>query len=436
MIKQYVNLPVKAADHHGSRVTLEVQANNLGTTRIGVSEWWVEDAPGATNTALKYLSATERARPRRTHSRNQSNTFRNTLLLPHTGGDKYKVKCSKRGNRSSPVDVEEFETWRKIYYTVHYMNAQCLATFTAVKARFEDAFKTPAFIELEQAGSLQTLVDEPNTLASNSLPHLYRRHPPLANKPFHLRIVVLNDIYDLEDGEYDERSVTSLITMINTENPLSDVSPTHWLRQARARVVGRRNQWLNIQRYTTKVSDTEIRVDVTGHRQLAAAINAGQRIRIRIRTRERDHYLGHSIGNFCCVRINETGTPAEIETTILQTFTHEVGHGFQQVVRRERTYDGNGNFKAWERNPMHHDDRFGGQGPHCAVNARRERDPDTPSGWTYEHNPGAGSLCTMFFRDDDAVDSDGKFCDSHCTPRLRRVNLDAAHMRAQGWGRF
>jgi hypothetical protein len=64
------------------------------------------------------------------------------------GGDKYKPRCSRLRDHSNPVDVEEFETWRKIYYSVHWMNAQCLATFNAVKTRFEAAF-LQAFIELE-----------------------------------------------------------------------------------------------------------------------------------------------------------------------------------------------------------------------------------------------------------------------------------------------
>jgi hypothetical protein len=434
MVKQYVNLPTKSKDHHGSRVPLEVEASNLGAGKIGVSYWWVEDAPGATNTDLKYLSSTERARPRRTRTRNKKKKFRNTALLPHAGGDKYKVKCSKNKDHSDPKDVEEFETWRKIFYTVHYMNAQCLATFNAVKGRFEAAYKDDAFIELEQSTIKKTLLDEPHTLATDpALGHLYKKNPPLKRKPFHLRIVVLNDIYDLINGRYTETGVSSKVTTITSDNPLSDISAKHFLRRARARVEPSGTSY-SIRKFVTKTGDDTIEVDLTKHKQLSKAIDKGKTIRIVVATRERDHYLGHSLGNFCCVRINETGTPAEIETTILQTFTHEVGHGFQQVVEREANYDGAGNFSAWENNPMWHDDDYGGQGPHCHTNAKLDPDPDTASGQTYIHD--SGTLCTMFFRDDDDVDVDGKFCAGHCIPRLKRVNLDKAHMKAQGWNRF
>jgi hypothetical protein len=434
MIKQYVNLPNRASDHHGSRVTLEVQASNLSSTRIGASEWWVEPSAGATNEDTKYLSGPERAQPARAVVRNRHNKFKNQVLLPHVGGDQWKVKCSKRGETSSAVDVEDFETWRKIYYTVHYMNNACRDIFNAVKGRFEAAYKDDAFIELEQAATRRTLVDEHHTLASDpALPHLYRRSPPLRNKPFHLRIVVLNDIYDLKDAEYRQNGVSDLVTTIDTNDPLSDISPRHFLKRARARIEPS-GRWFSIRHQVTKTSDREIQVDVTRHRQLARAINAGRTIRFVIQTRERDHYLGHSIGNFCCVRINERGTPAQIQTTILQTFTHEVGHGFQQAVRREANYDGAGNFTAWEDNPNWHNDAYGGQGPHCHTNAKLIADPDTTSGQIYTHD--AGTLCTMFFRDDADVDADGQFCAGHCLPRLKRVNLDAAHMLAKHWGRY
>lgn len=426
MIKQYVNLPNRARDHHGPRVRLEVQAASLGPNRVGVSEWWVEPV-GGDNTDQRYLSRGQRARMETSRVRNQRNTFRNTLLLPHVGGDKHKPRCSKRGDRANAVEMEEFETWRKIYYTVHWMNPQCLATFNAVKGRFEDAFKD-GFIELVQRKTLRTRVDETRTRSTNALEHLYRTQPPLPDKPFHLRIVVLNDIYDVSDHSYDEAGVTTKVVTIDTDNPLTDRRREPWLRHAEARI--NNGRWFNIRGLTRKTGDSEVTVDMTAHHRLSRAIDQGRDVDVRVGTRERDHYLGHSIGNFCCVRINETGTPAQIQTTILQTFTHEVGHGFQQAVRRERTFNAAGNGNGWDNNATWHTNNFGGQGPHCSTNAVLGPDASTTSGQSYRLS--AGTLCTMFYRDDPAVDAAGKFC-ANCLPRLKRVKLGAAQMRLQGW---
>jgi hypothetical protein len=430
MIKQYVNLPPDAPRAHGARVGLSAEAASLAEPDVGFTEWWVEPS-GADNVDARYLARVARARARHPERRNLRGRFTNTLILPHVGGDRYKVRCSKRGDRSSPLEVEEIETWRKIYYTVHYMNAACLTIFNNVKTKLLAAFEE-AFIELKEEAVLRTLRDEPKTRSSNALEHLYRRRPGLANRPFHLRIVVLNDIYDVEDGEYTQTGVAAKVTVIATDQPLTDLTATHWRRRARARIepAGR---WMGIRAFASKTGERSITVDLGGHPQLSKAIDDGNTLAIEVATRERGHYLGHSLGNFCCVRINETGTQAEIEQTILQTFTHEIGHGFQQAVRRERTYDASGVANGWENNPRWHDDAFGGQGPHCSTNAKLAADPDTTSGQTYVHD--TGTMCTMFFRDDPAVDADGKFCDT-CKPRLRRVNLGERRMREKGWNWF
>jgi len=425
-IKQYVNLRYDADENHGSRIRLEVEADQLGDEDVGRAEWWVEPV-GGDNQDLKYLRRNARARMRHRNTRNRRDRFRNTVHLPHVGGDKYQVKCSKRGDRSDPVELEEIETWRKLYYTVHYMNDDCRNFFNALKDKFEDAFEV-AFIELEQAETKQTKVDEPRTRSTNSLRHLYDRRPPLADKPFHLRLVVLNDIYDVESNSYTE--VTSdRVFVFTSDDPLADSRP---IRSVQARRVGTRS-WRSVTRHTTKTGDDELTIRLEDDARIARALDDGHDIQVRIRVRERDHYLGHSIGNFCCVRINESGTLAERRTTVLQTLTHEVGHGCQQAVRRERVYNDRGGANGWENNPNWHTDNFGGQGPHCSTNAKLGPDSSTTSGQSYEHD--SGTLCTMFYRDDSQVDSDGKFCAS-CEPRLMRADLGRRSMRRQGWGRY
>ena len=428
MIKQYVNLPYDADKHEGNRVNLDVDALNLNEQDVQFTDWWVEPV-GADNVDPQYLSRNSRAHLRHSLRRNRRGKFSNTLLLPHVGSDTYRVRCSKHDDRSAPVEVEDIQTWRKIYYTVHYMNDACLDIFNNVRARFIAVFKA-GFIELEEVALNRTLVDEPNTSSSRALTHLYRRRPSLSNRPFHLRIVILNDIYDIVDVEYTEANVGTKIHDIITGNPLSDRTATHWAKRIRARIepAGR---WINIRRYTQKVDDTTIRVDISADERLSRAIDEGNTLTIAIETRERDHYMGHSHGNFCCVRINETGTPADIESTILQTFTHEIGHGFQQVVRRERLYNANGHRRGWQTNPQWHNDSFGGQGPHCSTNARLIPSSLTLSGQTYVWNNG-NLLCTMFFRGDGHVNPSGEFCDG-CLPRLRRANLNRNNMSHQNW---
>lgn len=440
MPKQYVNLPSNPKKQHGKTLKLEARVTGLAVGKPATLVWKVEPV-GTDNTDLKFLARKQRARlrkkeTRRTGAKKGDTLFPNKLDLPHVGGDIHRVTCWRKDAPANILSTTDYETWRKIFYTVHYMNQQCLNTFQAVQARFEQAF-AEGYIEIDERQRLQTLKDEPMTDAKNAaLPHLYRRKPALADKPFHLRIVVVNDLYDKETADYEETGKTVSPVTIQTDQPL--VSGKRWLLRARARIEGTpKKPWRNVKRWTTRTSDTDVEIDLTKRKEFVKALAAGKTIGVNLRVRERSHYLGHSIGNFCCVRINETGTPAQIEQIILQTFTHETGHGFQQAVRRERLHDAKGNRAkgagAWEKNAHWHDDEYGGVGPHCSTNARLVPSLDTSSSQIYEHD--SGTLCTMFYRGDTAVDVDGSFCSS-CLPRLERVDLGAAQMLRQGWTRY
>lgn len=433
-IKQYVNLPIDYDENHGRRLKLEVEASELTEADIQRTEWWIE--PHADNHEKNYLSRFQRCRLRWPNTRNRNDKFNNFLELPHVGGDKYVVKCSKRDDRSSPVELEEIETWRKVFYTVHCMNNDCKTTFNSLKDRFEAAF-LDGFLELDNRAIDDTLVDEEHTLSSNALTHLYRRRPRLADRPFHLRLVVLNNVYEPEANEYEETTTDGVFT----HQVDGYLVPNRPIRTIQARPADHHG-WRTVTRNTTVTSDDELTIRLEDNSAIKRALDAGKDIVVRIRVRERGDYLGHSIGNFCCVRIDEEGTPAERATTILQTLTHEIGHSCQQVVRSERRYDDDGNpTSPVERNAMWHTDNEGGQGPHCKTNAHLisniaangDELEDTTSGnhWDWL----SGTLCTLYYRDHDEVDADGKFCDS-CKPLLARTNLGARKMRLEGWNRY
>jgi hypothetical protein len=161
----------------------------------------------------------------------------------------------------------------------------------------------------------------------------------------------------------------------------------------------------------------------------------GHRFNLTYTVRREDTFMGWSWANFCVVRT------VDGETDVLQTFTHELGHNCQQAVRRENRWNEAGNPMSPDFNPFWHTDNFGGQGPHCSF--RAVLGPATPaqiangatSGQIFVWG-GAGDLCTMYFRGERHVDALGRFCDPGCLPRLRRVNLGAANMRARNWNFF
>ncbi len=427
-IKQYVNLPNDQARHYGRSVSLKVTTRKLGSRR-GQADWWVEPV-GGNNVDSKYLSSPRRAHTLHRYTPCNNGKSRNVLKLPHAGGDKYVVKCAKRGKRSNAIALEEIETWRKIFFTVHYMNAACQAMFTSVEADFIAAFN-PGFIELERVGFNTTLVDEPSTRSSNVLPHLYRRVPALADKPWHARIVVLNNIYDPATVTLDQvLTGVGNVTFAVPDNELDDQQANSWLVSATASIEPG-GAIVDVSANATKTGTQAVRVNLAGLAPFDQAIAAGQQVRVTVTVNVMEAYLGHSIGNFCCVRIRED--PARARTIILQTFTHEIGHGLQQVVKRERIHDAHGVFTNYENNPMWYTDEYGGQGPHCHTNAKLVASAKTTSRQVYVHD--AGTMCTMYHADDAAVDAAGAFCDQ-CKARLRRVDLGRSKMNQRNWGRY
>lgn len=123
--------------------------------------------------------------------------FVNAIKAPPIGGLTFTVKARKRaGQGASNVSLDaEFTTWRRIYYTVNFMNARCKRLFEAVEDDFKAAF-AGAFIELKRRQSVKALgADEPMTLQSNADATLSTKHAgALDRTPFHLRMVLVNDI--------------------------------------------------------------------------------------------------------------------------------------------------------------------------------------------------------------------------------------------------
>jgi hypothetical protein len=435
MGKHYVNLPNQPASDPKACGPLIATADKLGAKSVGTSEWWVE--PGNGNTDLKYLSGMGRCRMLSKYARNEKDKFKNHVILPHVGGDKYTVNCSKKGDRSSPMKVEEMETWRKFFYTLHWMNADCKKLFDKVKDRFDDAFKA-AFIELEKLGDVQTPKDEPRTLSEpgkEGLPHLWpRARPPDSHKPFHLRIFVVNDVYELLSIEIGGKGLSGTIFPYTTVRPLSEQAGHPWLESAQVMIEPDFKRKWDISKYVSKTGPNKLQVDFGPY---VALVNAAknQKLTLKIKLRVMKSFCGYSIGNFVVVRIKEPNhTPSEVESTVLQTFTHEIGHGCQQVVKVENLFDAKSGAPKTpgEKNPKWDDSVDGSEGGHCITNAKPKPPVACP---IKEYMHASGVLCTMFYRDDPAVDAAGKFCDS-CLPRLKRVNLNAMHMRAQGWDTY
>ena len=484
-----MNLPYSADDRQGNRVVYKVRttvSNTDHTPAPGRELVWVlESDPG--NTDLRYLPTAKRAKLKSDHSTSDQQAWaHNTLTLPHVGGDKYKVKVYRAGDDPATARlVDDIVTWRKIYYTTHYVGDEMKRRFRAVKARMIAGF-APAFVKLEEVAVLATPeVTEDAVSTSNDLKNLYQSHQ-LGYKPWHVRIVVARNLVDNVstkmdvDIQHDTNTAECVVSaihtgfraVINTQHDILGDDPISSLR-AIPFGLGSDGNWKSV----GAGIDVKSKATKTGPRQVTVDLSSfGSRLNPALRrypdlvlmedaltntlTPQRRYtdgavmlyltynragqggvYNGHSFGNFVCVRGHRpgAGTDAEIETMILGTFVHEIGHGLQQTVKEEQLYDGGGakvvGVGALEKNyttsgtgvnegPWHTNDQ-GGQGPHCATNATL----DGSNEWDYD--PVKGQLCTMYFAG-SVNRTNGVFC-ANCLPRLKRADLSQLNMANKNW---
>jgi hypothetical protein len=424
-VKWYVNLDADlTVKRQGDAVPIVASAAGPDGDVAWIAKWSVEP-DGGSNTDKKYLSGDARARTLDRFGLSEDSKFTTWLKLPHVGGDSYKVKCAKPSGASAK-ESDAYETWRKIYISVHYMNDACLALFNRLKPGIEKVFKD-AFVELVWfPAPVRTLVDEPNTSGEIvQMPHLYdAAKTPLAWKPFHLRLVIVNDAYDPIDGAYDRQNVDVYQLRIDTNQPLDDTRGTHGCKRALARYDPSKPE-IDVTALATKVGEKALEFDFSKDAQLKRALDDGKTLDVVVTTHERSHgYCGYSCGNFVCIK--RVGAS---DTSLLQTFTHEVGHAFQQAVRYENLYDDGGSKTGTEENERWHDDVYGGQGPHCYFNCTKDEVKK-------RIKPTAGQdLCTMFYADHPKVYADGRFCE-RCLPRLKRVPLNRKAVLAKHWDQY
>ena len=438
MIKCFVNVPDNvgsAADWklgkgemRGTLVPVVADSDAFGN-HVCVAEFWVEPV-GSKNTEAKWLAAGARARMTKKLAINFTDKFRSTLALPHVGGDQYKVKVAKLGDKGNALETQVFETWRRIYISVHHMNGEALKLYGQMKPKVEEVFKK-AFVDVkwEPASSTKTLVEEPYTPADVvHMPHLYdAARSRLTRKPLHMRLLIVTDIFDKATRRYQKNVGKADLAkgdyLLSTGRPLgyrkADTGCAHaWVR------TGPADPWVEVTEHVRKESDRKLRIHLHRNPGVWKDLKDGNTLRLVVDTRERDHgFCGYSLDNFCVVRSNEAGGLV----TVLQTFTHEVGHSLGQAVDKEDVHDAaTGNRTGQEANANWHGDDHGGQGPHCHFHATRVASTRTTSGFTYA--AGAGDLCTMFFRDDKKVEKQGAFC-AECEPRLKRTDLSPAAMQ-------
>jgi hypothetical protein len=225
VIKWYVNLN---EDYDGTRKTRAGRTITLlakrkfghGAKRKGnrtVS--WTLAQSGPHDEDLDYVDPRGRAQlSRKTSSEDRDGTFYNTLRVPLVGGRTYAVTATKTTGINNVTFNKQYESWRRVYYTLHYMNDACKNLFESIEAELQQIF-AGVHIELKPRGKRACIVNEPVSdpygVGGFTLSNTYDdENPALDRGPHHLRAVLARDLSD-SDGFGAHWSVDAT----STDNP-------------------------------------------------------------------------------------------------------------------------------------------------------------------------------------------------------------------------
>lgn len=124
--------------------------------------------------------------------------FQNTLNITALGGRTFTVTAVKASGAQNVAFNKQFQSWRRVYYSVHYMNPRCQTLFTSIEQEIKDIF-AGVFIELKPRGIRACIVNEATTDAYGvggvTLTHTYNdTRPSLDRSDEHLRVVIARDV--------------------------------------------------------------------------------------------------------------------------------------------------------------------------------------------------------------------------------------------------
>ncbi len=134
----------------------------------------------------------------------QNGKFENKLDVPPIGGRTYTVTASKKGGEgaNNVAFSSQILAWRRLYYTVYSMNSSTKALFGRIENNLKDAF-AEACIELKRRGMKSTHLDEQVTIQEYNDAVQKRLAPmTLDRSPFHLRLVLVNDVASHKDKTF------------------------------------------------------------------------------------------------------------------------------------------------------------------------------------------------------------------------------------------
>jgi hypothetical protein len=392
-----------------------------------VKLYWFCDPVDGDNSPLKFVKAQDRAGFGESGALKFSmNTDKNGVCehdefkLSACGKDKYKVSVGIKSDGSDKKTAEEYEVWRRVFFSVRYMDAKFLLSFDPVHAEYKKHGIWPEQIA-PAGGSAKVAYHD----AITSYEMGYTLVQAVTESRLEARIVLVDRIWLAHKREFIVKTKHRRFrvnTFPQTGDEATSVDPG-WMLWTGSKFGTGTVGGVGIGNYDftphlTRLGDRELRVAIPDGTPMATALDeAAGRGKLVYKFTVWFADVLNGFANSATGRIlianRGSGSSSRPLAPRQGTVIHEMGHGLGMVpakIQEYNEFNGNPIKSGLKKNPT----QYQNGGGHCNTNAGGS-DPNFTSG-----------SCVMFHYGHNARTLE--FCPS-CAPIVKRLNMNRSGMR-------
>lgn len=386
--------------------------------------WFLE--PDGGNTPLKFVPARDRAgfgssgalKYKKSTDKNgvcEHDEFR----MSACGLDKFKVSVSLKKDGSGKKTNEDYEVWRRVYFSVRYMDAKFLLTFGPLHDEYHKHGVWPE--QIAPGGGSARI---PYTHIIQSYEKGYANVQPVTQDRLEARLVLVDRVWLTYKREFTVRTklrtfrVNSFPKTSNPDTTVNDnwiVWPLAGFGTGSVGGVG-----IGVYDFTphlTRTGDREVRVSIPDGTPMATALDeAAGRGKLVYKftiwfTKILNGFAQSTTGRIVIANRGRADTPRALAPR-QGTAIHEMGHGLGMVpaqIQEYNEFNGNPIASQLKTNPTH----YMNGGGHCSTGAGGSSPNFTQGSCVMYHAGWSGRPLA--------------FCAS-CAPLLKKRNLNRNDM--------
>lgn len=383
--------------------------------------YWFCEPVGGNNTPLNFLRLSHRggfgpsgASQIALYTDKDGVCKHDDFQLSVCGKDQFKVSVGLKPDGSDKIEDETYESWRRVYFSVRYMDPKFVFDFGPVLSEYRKHGIDPK--QIAPAGGApriryREIIEKPE--------QAYALVQDVTEHGLEGRAVLVDRIWLSETREIRVRTKNLTVSIQGNDLALEPGNIV-WPRDgfASGEVSGKGIANFDVTPYLRRAGNFEVRIDIPSGSNLGKVLTeaAGRaKLTYRLKIKQCGILTGFaqkSSGRIIIANRGLADSPREVQPR-QNTLIHEMGHGLGMVPAGFQEYNEfTGN--PYPMGPTKNDMQYERSGGHCSTGA-------TGSAPNY-----VKGKCAMYHAGYDEIPLD--FCGT-CAPIVKRLNLNRSEMK-------